>query len=112
MVTSFHPGVSEITNHRRYVGNNPVTYIDPRGLAVGDWWDIPANLERSQQIAREELPNRPNPYNDMGDAMRHAEWMRRTTEEANSFTAWLAGTVHEIEGMLNGQPWNEMLAHV
>jgi hypothetical protein len=57
----------------------------------------------------EELSKRPSSHNDMGDAMRHAEWMRRTTQETNAFTAWLAGTGHEIEGMLKGQPINEML---
>lgn len=41
--------------------------------------------------------------------MRHAERMRRTTQETNSCTAWIAGTGHEIEGLLGGQPLNEML---
>jgi RHS repeat-associated protein len=92
-----------------YVGNNPVMGVDPSGLKAGDWWDLPANLARAQQIAGEELARRPNSHNDIGDAMRHAEWQRRTTQETNAFTAWLAGTGHEIEGMLRGQPMNEML---
>lgn len=41
--------------------------------------------------------------------MRHAEWMRRTSEETNALTAWLAGTGHELEGLLQGQPLNEAL---
>lgn len=41
--------------------------------------------------------------------MRHAEWMRRTTKETNSCTARIAGTGHEIEELLGGQPLNEML---
>jgi RHS repeat-associated protein len=92
-----------------YVLNDPVNFIDSWGLAVGDWWDLPSNLERAQQIAREERTNRPVSHNDIGDAMRHAEWMRRTTEETNSFTAWLAGTGHEIDNLLRGQPLNETL---
>ena len=92
-----------------YVLNNPLKYIDPTGLAVGDWWDVPANLDRAQQIAREELARRPSSHNDIGDATRHSEWMRRTTQETNSFTAWIAGTGHEFEGILNGQPWSEMI---
>jgi RHS repeat-associated protein len=92
-----------------YVENNPLRFTDLLGLAVGDWWDLPANIERSQQIAAEELDNRPNSHNDIGDAERHAEWMRRTTEETNSFTAWISGTGHELEGLFEGQPFNEML---
>jgi hypothetical protein len=92
-----------------YVGNNPIMKVDPLGLAAGDWWDIPANLQRAQQIANQEVANRPSSHNDMGDAMRHSEWMRRTTQETNSFTAWLAGTGHEIEGTLKGQPLSEMM---
>lgn len=45
----------------------------------------------------------------MGDAMRHAEWMRRTTEETNFITAWVAGTGHELDGMWRGQPMDEMI---
>ena len=92
-----------------YTGGNPVMRVDPSGLAVGDWWDLPANFGRAQQIATEELALRPSSHNDMGDAMRHSEWMRRTTQETNIFTAWVAGTGHEIEGTLKGQPLNEML---
>lgn len=95
-------------NTYTYVGNNPINRVDPTGLAVGDWWDLPANFGRARQIANEELANRPVSHNDMGDAMRHSEWMSKTTQETNSFTAWVAGTGHEIEGTLKGQPWNEM----
>lgn len=41
--------------------------------------------------------------------MRHAEWSHRMVQEINLFTAWVAGTGHEIQGMLHGQPWAEML---
>jgi hypothetical protein len=89
--------------------NDPVNLIDPSGLKVGDWWDLPANFGRAREIAAEELARRPNSHNDLGDAMRHAEWSRRMTQEINPFTAWMAGTGHELEGMLHGQPWSEML---
>ena len=84
-------------------------YMDPLGLAVGDWWDFPANFERARQIAAEEIARRSSSHNDMGDAMRHSEWMRRTTQETNSCTAWIAGTGHELDGLRRGQPLNEML---
>jgi hypothetical protein len=91
------------------VGGNPLSNSDPLGLAVGDWWDFPANLQRARDIAREELAKRPSSHNDMGDALRHSEWMRRATKETNSCTAWIAGTGHEVEGLFGGQPMNEML---
>lgn len=92
-----------------YVVGDPVNLIDSAGLAVGDWWDLPANIERAKHIAAEELAKRPLSHNDIGDAMRHAEWMRRTTQETNAFTAWIAGTGHEIEGLAKGQGWDETL---
>jgi len=97
------------TNLYGYVLQDPVNFVDPEGLKVGDCWDILANFERARQIASEELKNRPRSHNDIGDAIRHAEWMRRTVQETNSFTAWIAGTGHEIEGLLRGQPLAEML---
>jgi RHS repeat-associated protein len=97
-------------NGYSYVFSNPLRYTDPTGLEVGDWWDFPSNISRARQIAREEIAKRPLAHNDLGDAMRHAEWMRRTTQETNSCTAWLVGTGHEIDGLLSlpPQPLNEM----
>ncbi|MFT4579436.1 MAG: RHS repeat-associated protein [Nitrospinales bacterium] len=97
------------TNLFGYVLQDPVNLLDPDGLEVGDWWDLPANFERAREIADEERQKRPRAHNDMGDAMRHAEWNRRMVEEINGFTAWVAGTGHEIEGVINGQPLEETL---
>ena len=62
------------TNLYGYVFSDPINFIDPRGLAVGDWWDFPANLDRARDIARQELAKRPNGHNDIVDAQRHSEW--------------------------------------
>ncbi|MBI5196253.1 MAG: transglutaminase [Nitrospirae bacterium] len=93
-----------------YVLNNPVLLIDPLGLAVGDWWDLPANYGRAYEIHDQEMERFAGHHNDTGDAMRHAEWSRRTAEETNSFTAWSAGLGHEIDNWINDdQPWREGL---
>ena len=96
-------------NFYRYVQNNPVNLVDPLGLAAGDWWDLPANFRRAREIAQEELQRRPTQHNDIGDAIRHAEWNRRMVEETNTFTAFTAGVGHEIDGLFSGQPLNEAI---
>ena len=88
--------------------NNPVYFVDIYGLAVGDWWDLPANHRRAQEIASEEIAKRPGAHNNQEDGMRHAEWSRRTACETNPFTAWYAGIGHELENLWHGSPWNEV----
>ncbi len=96
-------------NFYRYVFNNPVNFFDPFGLEVGDWWDVPANLQRSSEIAQELLQTHQG-HNDLDDAMRHAEWMQRTAEETNEFTAELAGYGHELDNLINDNaPLDEIL---
>ncbi len=97
------------TNLYGYTFNDPVNLIDPLGMKVGDWWDFPSNFKRAKEIAREVEAKYPDSHNDFGDAMRHAEWSQRMTSEINGFTAWAAGTGHEIEGMCKGQPMSEAI---
>ncbi len=85
-------------------------FSDPLGLKVGDWWDLPANYKRAQEIATEEHKNFAGHHNDLGDAKRHATWSKRTAEETNVFTAWSAGVLHEIDNLINDNgPWRETL---
>jgi RHS repeat-associated protein len=97
------------TNLYGYCVGDPVNWVDDVGLKAGDWWDIPSNFKRARDIGLEELKKRPMNHNDSGDAMRHAEWNRRMVEEINSFTAWTVGIGHEIEGLLQNQPWEEAM---
>jgi RHS repeat-associated protein len=92
-----------------YVANNPQRYVDPNGLAIGDWWDVPANLFKTADIGDQMLAKYDGHHNDLGDAKRHSEWMKRTTEETNICIAILVGTGHEITGLLQGQPVNEAI---
>lgn len=100
------------TNLYAYVGGDPMSYVDPSGLKVGDWWDLPANFNRAKEIALEELAKRPTAHNNYDDGLRHSEWMRRTTVETNSFTSFVAGWGHEIDGLFNSRrklPINQYL---
>jgi RHS repeat-associated protein len=104
-------GMTDGPNVHAYVANNPARYMDPLGLKVGDWWDVIANLNRAYDIGIEELNIRSGPgmRNNIEDAKRHAEWMRRTTEETNALTAWLAGVGHELQNLTEGAPLEEIL---
>jgi len=88
------------------VGNNPVNLWDPLGLSSCDWWDIPAKIERAQEIAKEELAKH-HGHNDSDDAARHSEWSKRMADELGGWFSDLVGTGHEIDGLLHGEPFNE-----
>jgi hypothetical protein len=67
------------------------------------------DLDAARRIAAEELARRPGGHNDLEDAQRHAEWQRRVTHEVNETTAGWAGYGHELENLLEGSPWHEIL---
>jgi RHS repeat-associated protein len=93
-----------------YGFDDPVNLVDPWGLKTGDWWDFPANYQRADEIAKEELAKRPRAHNNAEDARRHAEWSRRVQDETNTFTAWSAGVGHELVNIVrDGSPINEVI---
>ncbi len=96
-----------------YCLDDPVNGVDPLGLAAGDWWDFSANLGRAKEIAKEELAKRGSGnHNNEGDAIRHAEWSRRMTEEIGPSTSWAVGLGHEVGGLVKGQPWSEAMMDI
>jgi RHS repeat-associated protein len=90
-----------------YVHNKPLRLIDPLGLAAGDWWDILENYRRARQITDEELRKHQG-HNDCDDAIRHAMWNKRMTDELGYWYSWAFGTGHELQGLFQGQPFQEM----
>ncbi len=84
-------------NMYKFCINNSIIFIDLFGLKVGDWWDLLGNHGRADHLAHVIMQERGG-HNDFSDAMRHAEWSKRTAEQTNPFTAWYAGLGHELEG--------------
>jgi hypothetical protein len=90
-----------------YTYNDPTDRADPTGEDFGaavffDSWYI--NLHRAYDIAQEELLKWSGHHNDVGDAMRHAEWSNRMSTEVGVSTALVVGVGHELDGMIHGQP--------
>jgi hypothetical protein len=67
-------------------------------------WEL--DFDKANEIADEMLNKYPG-HNDLGDAMRHAEWSKRMSEEINPATSYLAGLGHEIDNLRKGGSWNE-----
>lgn len=90
----------------------------PKLPAHQRWWNVPAKLVRAHQIAAEERERsfrqarqrgEGRPHNDELDAMRHARWSQRMASEIDPVTAAMAGTAHEVDNWLSGQPHEEEL---
>ena len=76
-----------------------------RGLGLGlppakQWWNLPAKSDVSRAIFREESAKRVGHHNDVGDAMRHATWARRSAEAVGPMFTLGAGLAHEAQNML------------
>jgi hypothetical protein len=90
-------GVGDMANS---VGETAMKGVNAVGSLLPDYG-------AAENIAHEELALH-HGHNDMDDAMRHADWNRRMYSEIGPFTAWSSGVGHELTGLLQGQPWNEM----
>jgi hypothetical protein len=66
---------------------------------AGRWWDLPAKVQAANRLTDEELALHDGHHNDEGDALRHAEWSRRTSEAAGPGFTTAAGWAHEIEDL-------------
>jgi len=99
----------------RLVGDNALTMArQVQGLtADGErqapakhWWNLPAKVAKGMSIAAEEEARRPG-RNNASDAMRHAEWSRRMTEEIGPAFSMAVGGVNEAVGLALGHPLAE-----
>lgn len=102
-------GMIDGPNMSSYAANAPTRYVDPSGLAVGDWWDLVSNLRRAREIGLEKAREFGGQSDNLGDAMRHAEWMKQTAEETNTFTAYLAGSLYELYDLPHGLSFDRMI---
>jgi RHS repeat-associated protein len=101
------------TNLYAYVRNDPVNYVDTRGL-----WPFPSRLpgtikDWATQETEKRWPNdaegNPNParHNGDGDAFRHCLASCEMAREYGSTIAEALGDAHEFRGDLNGQERGE-----
>ncbi len=69
-----------------------------------------SNFSRASDIMYEELHGGKNGLNDLSDAQRHANGMKRITEEIGPGTAAMVGTGHEIKNVVSdGQSLDQTL---
>ncbi|HEY3695155.1 portal protein [Phenylobacterium sp.] len=61
---------------------------------------LPAKIEAAQRISKQEYILHAGHHSDEGDALRHAEWSRRTADVAGPVFTKMAGWEHEIQGVL------------
>jgi len=87
------------------VSANPFVgwHVDPVGSAGRQI----ARYQRAREIGN-EVSGQHKGRDNLGDAMRHAEWNRRMVEEVGPLTAWSAGIANEAGrarlGLVKGEP--------
>ncbi|MEW6609292.1 MAG: RHS repeat-associated core domain-containing protein, partial [bacterium] len=100
-----------------YCNNSPVNWIDPLGLAVGDWWDYKSNIEFIAKTTAVEAYNEakrsglPGAAGGPQDAYRHALWNQKMKEGSSPLNALVASTYHElVDNVKDGtQTWEDLL---
>jgi hypothetical protein len=58
-------------------------------------WNLPAKIAAGRSIAEQERQAFLGHHNDLGDAMRHAEWSQRMAQQIGPVFSGLAGLQHE-----------------
>ncbi|WP_291330359.1 RHS repeat-associated core domain-containing protein [Desulfovibrio sp. UCD-KL4C] len=104
---------SVTSNAKQYLDKKSTnSHTDNKNSRIDKIKDI-TGIKKGEEIAIEELKKRGRGnHNNEGDAMRHAEWSRRMTEELGSTRAWAFGVAHEIDGLINNQPWSEAMMDI
>ena len=96
-------------NLYKYAKNDPLNWLDPSGLSTIAWYNFSEIWERAQKIAHEESAAHTG-VNDCDDAMRHAEWSKRMSEDLGWFYSFIFGAGHEYWNyIVDGSPWEENL---
>jgi uncharacterized protein RhaS with RHS repeats len=114
-------GYEDGLNTTNYVGNSPVTYVDPHGLlrmlandygdddydgdgnkdekgeileAVGGYWNA-WSVKSCKDTAESAVADDPGAWGGEGDALRHCIWLCCMAEEFGKAKAQKVGDIHE-----------------
>jgi hypothetical protein len=104
MSGSYDPLAGLRDGAQQLIGSNAIALAQAPAASSGaqpsdpnparQWWNFPAKVDAGRRIAAEEL-EKYRTHNDVGDAMRHAEWSQRMATNIGPIFSRLAGIEHE-----------------